>query len=62
MRGADLRAWMAEHVYTAAALAAELGVTERTVFRWRKSRAPAFLALALESLARRPPFERADLA
>ncbi len=54
MTGDQLRAWMSERQYTAARLGAELGVTERTVFRWRSSpRVPAFLPLALETLARR---------
>ncbi len=54
MTGAELRAWMRAHDYTATRLGAELGVTERTVFRWRSSgRLPAFLPLALETLARR---------
>ncbi len=45
---------MRAHDYTAMRLGAELGVTERTVFRWRSStRLPAFLPLALETLERR---------
>jgi hypothetical protein len=51
--GDQLRDWMARHRYTAPRLAAELGVAERSVFRWRTStRVPAYLALALESLER----------
>ena len=53
MTGDQLRDWMARHHYTALRLAAELGVAERSVFRWRTSaRVPAYLALALESLER----------
>ena len=54
MTGEELRGWMARHGYTATRLGAELGVAERTIYRWRRSkRVPAYLALALESLERR---------
>jgi hypothetical protein len=52
--GDELRDWMARHNYTATRLGTELGVAERTIYRWRRSkRVPAYLALALESLERR---------
>jgi hypothetical protein len=52
--GEELRGWMAGHSYTATRLGSELGVAERTIYRWRRSkRVPAYLALALESLERR---------
>jgi hypothetical protein len=46
---------MAEHGYTVTMLAASLGVTERTIFRWRADEKvpPAFLDLALAELLRR---------
>jgi hypothetical protein len=45
---------MTRHHYTVTRLSAELGVADRTIFRWRTSkRVPAYLALALESLERR---------
>ena len=54
MTGKELRDWMAAHSYTATRLGSELGVAERTIYRWRRSkRVPAYLALALESLERR---------
>lgn len=54
MTGDQLRDWMVGNHYTVTRLSAELGVAERTVFRWRTSkRVPAYLALALESLERR---------
>jgi hypothetical protein len=52
--GEELRDWMAGHRYTATRLGSELGVAERSIYRWRRSkRVPAYLALALESLERR---------
>ena len=54
MTGEQLRDWMAAHGYTATRLGSELGVAERTIYRWRRSaRVPAYLALALEALERR---------
>lgn len=35
MTGDELRLWMTQHGYTALRLSAELGVAERSVFRWR---------------------------
>ncbi len=51
----QLRLWMTENGYTAASLADELGVSERTVWYWRSGQRPIppFLALALETLERR---------
>lgn len=55
MDGPRLIAWMQEFGYSGAALARELGVTERTVFRWRASDslAPLYLTLAIETLTDR---------
>lgn len=55
MTAQELKSWMAEHGYTGARLSIVLGVTERTIFRWRSggSAVPPFMDLALESLARR---------
>lgn len=52
--GDQLRDWMVRYRFTVTRLSADLGVAERTVFRWRTSRrVPAYLALALEALERR---------
>lgn len=48
MKSSDLIDWMRENNYTATRLGARLGVTERTVFRWRSSDPlPSFLWMAL---------------
>lgn len=55
MTGEQLRIWMEDHHYTAVGLGLELGVTARTVFRWRTAAtlAPLYLTLALETLHER---------
>lgn len=62
MTGEELRAWMASRVFTVAELSRELGITTRSIVRWRTSRAvaPAYLALALAELDRRRPYNMTE--
>ncbi len=52
MTGEELRDWMAEHGYTQRRLAADLGVANSTVTRWRRNGAAqgVWLRLALAGL------------
>lgn len=54
MTGSEFRLWMRRYAYSADRLADELGVSPRTVYRWRKEDdLPPYLPLALESLERK---------
>lgn len=48
-----MRAWMAANGYTTARLARALGVSERTLYRWKVGTVPPVVQLALETLERR---------
>lgn len=54
LTGRGLTVWMAERDVTCAALGDALGVTERTVYRWRASRdIPRIVGLALITIEAR---------
>ncbi|MQA00221.1 MAG: hypothetical protein GEU80_12995 [Dehalococcoidia bacterium] len=54
MSGRDLRSWMRRNSYTIESLAETLGVTERTIYRWRLlPEIPPHVELALEALESR---------
>lgn len=60
MTGPELLAWLAVRRITNPQLAAMLGVSQPTIWRWcHLSSPPAFLPLALETLDRRTADERA---